>query len=118
VDYITGGSCGVPPYDWITEKIAPEFGYKIGDDKAPLIEYSAYFDPSRNKHEFGVQWGFMTDQEGAFYWFCFIFSLWLISKLQFINNLNTNYVIIVWVSALALMASLLLFSLSWLPCIF
>ena len=47
MDYITGGSCGVPPYDWITEKIAPEFGYKIGDDKAPLIEYSAYFDPSR-----------------------------------------------------------------------
>ena len=51
-DYITGGSCGVPPYDWITEKIAPEFGYIIGDDKAPLIEYYAYFDPLRNKHEF------------------------------------------------------------------
>lgn len=43
---------------------------------------------------------------------------WLISKLQFINNLNTNYVIIAWVPALALMASLLLFGLSWLPCIF
>lgn len=42
----------MPPYDWITEKIAPEFGYIIGDDKAPLIEYYAYFDPLRNKHEF------------------------------------------------------------------
>lgn len=52
MDYITGGSCGVPPYDWIAGKIALEFGYKIGDDKAPLIEYYAYFDPSRNKHEF------------------------------------------------------------------
>ncbi|MCM1231133.1 MAG: nuclear transport factor 2 family protein [Muribaculum sp.] len=43
---------------------------------------------------------------------------WLISKLQFINNLNTNYVIIAWVPALALMASLLLFGLSWLPSIY
>lgn len=42
----------MPPYDWITEIIAPEFGYKVGNDKAPLIEYYAYFDPSRNKHEF------------------------------------------------------------------
>lgn len=45
-------------------------------------------------------------------------NLWLISKLQFTNNLNTNYVIIAWVPALALMASLLLFGLSWLPSIF
>ena len=45
-------------------------------------------------------------------------DLWHISKLQFINNLNTNYVIIAWVPALALMASLLLFGLSLLQCIF
>lgn len=45
-------------------------------------------------------------------------SLWYISKLQFINNLNTNYVIIAWAPALALMASLLLFGLSWIPSIF
>lgn len=43
---------------------------------------------------------------------------WYISKLQFINNLNTNYVILAWVPALALIASLLLFVLSWLPSIF
>ena len=43
---------------------------------------------------------------------------WYISKLQFINNLNTNYVILAWVPALALIVSLLLFVLSWLPSIF
>ena len=36
---------------------------------------------------------------------------WYISKLQFINNLNTNYVILSWVPALVLMVSLLLFGL-------
>lgn len=40
-------------------------------------------------------------------------NLWYISKLQFINDLNTNYVILAWVPALALMVSLLLFALSW-----
>ncbi len=45
-------------------------------------------------------------------------NLWYISKLQFINDLNTNYVILAWVSALALMASLLLFALIWLLYIF
>lgn len=45
-------------------------------------------------------------------------NLWHISKLQFINDLNTNYVIIAWVPALALTASLLLFGLSWLLSIF
>lgn len=43
---------------------------------------------------------------------------WYISKLQFINDLNTNYVILAWVPAFALMASLLLFALSWLLYIF
>lgn len=41
-------------------------------------------------------------------------KLWYISKLQFINDLNTNYVLLGWVPALALVASLLLFLLSWL----
>jgi len=40
-------------------------------------------------------------------------NLWYISKLQFINDLNTNYVILAWIPALALMISLLLFALSW-----
>ena len=45
-------------------------------------------------------------------------NLWYISKLQFINDLNTNYVILAWVPAIALVASLVLFALSWLPAIF
>ncbi len=45
-------------------------------------------------------------------------NLWYISKLQFINDLNTNYVILAWVPALALMVSLLLFALSRLLYIF
>lgn len=39
-------------------------------------------------------------------------GLWYISKLQFINNLNTAWVIGTWVAALGLMASLLLLGLS------
>ena len=35
-------------------------------------------------------------------------GLWYISKLQFINNLNTAYVIGAWIAALVMMASLLL----------
>lgn len=45
-------------------------------------------------------------------------NLWYISKLQFIGDLNSNYVILSWVPALALMASLLLFGLSSLLYIF
>ena len=45
-------------------------------------------------------------------------NLWYISKIQFINDLNTNYVILAWVPALALMVSLLLFALSKLLYIF
>ena len=41
-------------------------------------------------------------------------GLWYISKLQFINNLNTAWVIGTWVAALVLAACLLLFGLSWL----
>ena len=38
-------------------------------------------------------------------------GLWYISKLQFINNLNTAYVIGSWIAALAMMACLLVFCL-------
>ena len=39
-------------------------------------------------------------------------GLWYISKLQFINNLNTAYVIGSWIAALALLACLLVFFLA------
>lgn len=45
-------------------------------------------------------------------------KLWYISKMQFITDLNSNYVILSWVPALALVASLLLFVFSWLIYIF
>ena len=38
---------------------------------------------------------------------------WYISKLQFINNLNTAYVIGAWIAALVMTASLLLLGLLW-----
>ena len=43
---------------------------------------------------------------------------WYISKLQFINNLNSAYVLAAWIGTFALTASLLLFGLSWLPFLF
>lgn len=30
---------GIPPYEWIGEKIAPELGYTYGDDTLPIVEY-------------------------------------------------------------------------------
>lgn len=41
-------------------------------------------------------------------------SAWYISKLQFVNNLNSNYLVVSWIPALAALISLLLFGLSWL----
>ena len=41
-------------------------------------------------------------------------SLWYISKMQFVNNLNSNYLVVSWIPALAASISLLLFGLSWL----
>ena len=41
-------------------------------------------------------------------------NLWYIGKLQFVNNVNSNYVIVAWIPALATVISLLLFGLSWL----
>ena len=41
-------------------------------------------------------------------------GLWYISKMQFVNNLNSNYLVVAWIPALAASISLLLFGLSWL----
>ena len=41
-------------------------------------------------------------------------SAWYISKLQFVNNLNSNYLVVSWIPALAALISLLLFGFSWL----
>jgi len=30
---------GIPPYEWIGEILAPEYGYKYGDDTLPIYEY-------------------------------------------------------------------------------
>ena len=45
-------------------------------------------------------------------------GLWYISKLQFINNLNSACVLALWIGTFALAASLLLLGLSWLPSLF
>lgn len=42
---------GIPPYQWIGEEIAPELGYKYGDDTLPVIEYYGYYDPDKHAHE-------------------------------------------------------------------
>ena len=39
-------------------------------------------------------------------------GLWYISKLQFVNNLNSNYLVVAWIPALAALISLLLFGAS------
>ena len=39
-------------------------------------------------------------------------NLWLISKLQFVNNLNSNYLVVAWIPALAAFISLLVFGFS------
>lgn len=43
---------GVPPYEWITEEIAPECGLRCGEDTLPVIEYYGYYDPEKNQHRF------------------------------------------------------------------
>ena len=45
-------------------------------------------------------------------------GLWYIGKLQFVNNLNSNYIVVAWIPALASAISLLLFGLSWLLPVF
>ena len=39
-------------------------------------------------------------------------GLWYISKMQFVNNLNSNYLVVAWIPALAAFISLLLFGIS------
>jgi hypothetical protein len=41
-------------------------------------------------------------------------SLWYISKIQFIHNLNFGYAIAAWAPGLALTVCLMLFGFSWL----
>jgi DNA-binding transcriptional MerR regulator len=43
---------GIPPYEWIGEQLAPQFGYKYGDDHLPVFEYYGYYKPEKNAHEF------------------------------------------------------------------
>ena len=52
--------------------------------------------------------GILEEQDG----------LWYISKLQFINNLNSAYLLAAWIGTFALTARLLLFGISWLSFIF
>ncbi len=42
-------------------------------------------------------------------------GLWYIGRMQFVNDLNSNYLIVSWIPALAFIICLLLFGLSWLP---
>lgn len=43
---------GIPPYQWIGEKIAPLFGYTYGDDTLPVVEYYGNYDPKTNVHQY------------------------------------------------------------------
>lgn len=43
---------GIPPYEWIGEQLAPQFGYQYGDDHLPVFEYYGYYKPEKNAHEF------------------------------------------------------------------
>ena len=43
---------GIPPYEWVGEQLAPQFGYHYGDDRLPVFEYYGYYKPEKNAHEF------------------------------------------------------------------
>jgi DNA-binding transcriptional MerR regulator len=43
---------GIPPYEWIGEQLAPQFGYQYGDDRLPVFEYYGFYKPDKNAHEF------------------------------------------------------------------
>lgn len=43
---------GMPPFEWVGEQLAPQFGYQYGDDYLPVFEYYGYYKPERNAHEF------------------------------------------------------------------
>ncbi|MBQ3141659.1 MAG: hypothetical protein IJC25_06830 [Clostridia bacterium] len=36
---VTPWTGGIPPYEWIGERIAPKFGYQNGEDTLPIVEY-------------------------------------------------------------------------------
>ncbi len=35
-------------------QLAPQFGYRYGDDRLPVFEYYGYYKPERNAHEFSL----------------------------------------------------------------
>ncbi|MFT3950987.1 MAG: effector binding domain-containing protein [Oscillospiraceae bacterium] len=43
---------GIPPYEWIGEQLAPQFGYQYGDNYLPVFEYYGFYNPKKNAHEF------------------------------------------------------------------
>lgn len=43
---------GIPPYEWIGEKIAPAFGYSYGSDSLPIVEYYGFYDAATNAHKY------------------------------------------------------------------
>ncbi len=43
---------GIPPYEWVGEQLAPQFGYRYGDDHLPVFEYYGYYNTGKNAHEF------------------------------------------------------------------
>ena len=43
---------GMPPFEWVGEQLAPQFGYHYGDDHLPVFEYYGYYKPDKNAHEF------------------------------------------------------------------
>jgi len=43
---------GMPPFEWVGEQLAPQFGYRYGDDHLPVFEYYGFYKPKKNAHEF------------------------------------------------------------------
>lgn len=43
---------GIPPYEWIGAQIAPEIGYRYGDDTLPIFEYYGPRDPVKGAHQY------------------------------------------------------------------
>ena len=45
---------GIPPYKWIGEQLAPQFGYQYGDDHLPVFEYYGYYKPEKIRTNFAI----------------------------------------------------------------
>lgn len=41
---------GIPPYEWICKEIAPNIGYRYGDNTLPIFEYYGYYEPAKYAH--------------------------------------------------------------------